>query len=110
MSLISFGFTIAQFFAKLADKIPGGPITHHAARTFGLSLIFLGVGLLVVGLYEHMAAVAHLRQRRAKLLGLGLLHTGPQVRPSSSAIVAVLLLILGLVAFVGLALRVGPFT
>src|SRR5215468_97720 len=47
LSLISFGFTIYQFFQHLAEKnlINGGT---HAARNFGMTLIWLGVGMVAV--------------------------------------------------------------
>jgi putative membrane protein len=48
LSLISFGFTIAQVFQKLREQnvITGGA----SARRFGLALVALGVGMLILGI------------------------------------------------------------
>jgi uncharacterized membrane protein YidH (DUF202 family) len=45
LSLISFGFTIYQFFGKLRESnvLVGGV---HAARNFGSALVWLGIGML----------------------------------------------------------------
>src|SRR5277367_7055924 len=52
LSLIGFGFTIFQVFKKLYEaqilKNSG------AARHFGESLVYLGIGMLVVGIGYHL--------------------------------------------------------
>src|SRR3954466_12339540 len=54
LSLISFGFTIFQFFQHLRES---GAVESaaHASRNFGLALVLLGVGMLVVGIMYHLA-------------------------------------------------------
>src|SRR5262245_4464729 len=53
ISLISFGFTIYQFFAKLQDA---GTFSGsgHPARNFGQSLVWLGILMLTVGIVYHV--------------------------------------------------------
>src|SRR5689334_20190718 len=53
MSLITFGFTIYQFLGHLVEQklVTGAP---HAARNFGLALVWLGVGMTVVGIVYHV--------------------------------------------------------
>src|ERR1700749_4817057 len=53
LSLISFGFTIAQVFQHLQDKamLAGGT---HAARNFGLALVYLGVVMTAIGIVYHV--------------------------------------------------------
>src|SRR5678816_305830 len=60
ISLISFGFTIAQFFSKLkqADMLGGSP---NAPRNFGLALVWLGIGMLVIGIVYHLQFMRGLR-------------------------------------------------
>ena len=110
LSLIGFGFTIFQFFKGLSKK-PAlhGVVTDQSARNFGLSLIVLGVGLLIAGLIGHVRLIGQRRPRRRRLLALELLHSGPQYRTSPTATVAVLLLIVGLGALLGMLWRAGPF-
>src|SRR5262245_63743127 len=52
LSLIGFGFTIFQFFEKLKEA---GTVTHPGApRNFSLTLVFLGVAMLIVGIVFHI--------------------------------------------------------
>ena len=48
MSLISFGFTIFQFFQKMRDA----RVIEHAKapRNFGVSLVVIGIAMLVLGI------------------------------------------------------------
>src|ERR1700712_4403527 len=62
LSLISFGFTIFQFFQKLKDQ---SILTGSApARNFGVSLVFLGVAMLVIGIAYHVQFMLGLRSER----------------------------------------------
>jgi putative membrane protein len=94
-SLIGFGFTIVQFFARLRqqDGAAAGPIESHA-RAFGLALIAAGVLSLVVSMFQYQWLVRYLRTRFRPLAGL---TGGPSGTPLM-ALAAVLLLI-GLAAF-----------
>ena len=59
LSLIGFGFTNYQFFPRMqqAEVLRGGT---HAARSFGLALILLGVGMLALGILYHVEFVREL--------------------------------------------------
>lgn len=106
LSLIGFGFTIFQFFQKLREA---GTLTSGSPRNFGLALVCLGVGMLVVGILYHLQFMLSLRHQRAELTKAGLIH-GQSVFPTSlTLIVAVLLLLAGLLAILGMTLNVGPF-
>ena len=108
LSLIGFGFTIFQFFEKLREA---GSLTHAAApRNFGLALIALGVGLLVVGIVYHVQFMTGLRTERALMKGAGLVHAESVFPVSYTLILAVLLLLLGVTAFVSMTLDIGPFS
>src|SRR5580704_10768654 len=61
LSMIGFGFTIYQFISKFTDQRPHAAT---AARNFGVSLILLGMGVLVVGLLDHFSALRGLHRRR----------------------------------------------
>lgn len=107
LSLISFGFTIFQFFQHLRES---SVITRaHAARNFGLSLIFLGVGMLIVGIAFHVQFMLGLRQQRSDMSREGLIHAQSHFPISFTLVVAVLLLALGVAAIVSLTFNIGPF-
>jgi len=108
LSLISFGFTIFQFFGKLreSDVIVGGA---HAARNFGSALVWLGIGMLVVGILYHVQFMRGLRQTRKEMAEAGLIHATSVFPTSLTLIVALVLLILGILAIVNMTTRSGPF-
>jgi putative membrane protein len=107
LSLISFGFTIYQFIGKLAES-ENHVATTASARNFGSSLVILGIGLLAAGLVSHGHSFIALRSRRRRLHGEGLIRTAASYNPTPTAIAAVLLLVLGVVAVVGMIVRLGP--
>jgi putative membrane protein len=108
ISLISFGFTIAQFFAKLrqADMLGGAP---NAPRNFGLALVWLGVGMLVLGIAYHLQFMRGLRNLRADMKSEGLVHGESGFPPSMTLLVALALLAIGILAVLSIQLHVGPF-
>jgi len=107
LSLISFGFTIAQVFEKLRDA---GTITRAGApRNFGLSLVFLGVALLVMGIIYHLQFMHGLREERKAMTAAELIHGENKFPPSMTLITALILLLIGIAAIVSLVFRVGPF-
>lgn len=108
LSLISFGFTIYQFFEHLKDSeilAGAGP----AARNFGFALLSLGVLMLVLGIGYHLAFMRGLRRERVALRHEGLIHGESHFPASMTLIVALLLLLVGVIALVSIAARVGPF-
>ena len=96
LSLIGFGFTIYQTFEKLHDA----QVIHNAnaPRNFGLSLIVLGVLLLIGGLFHHVQFARELRHTRGVMIGDKLIH-GETVYPiSTTLLIALGLLLVGLLA------------
>jgi inner membrane protein YidH len=107
LSLISFGFTIYQFFARLQDeKVLGA---SRAPRTFGVSLIYLGIGMVAAGILFHVQFMIGLRRERAAMVEEGFIHGESHFPASYTLVVAILLLLLGIGTVVSVALRAGPF-
>ena len=108
LSLIGFGFTISQFFSKLkqADLL-GGP--QDAPRTFGLALVWLGIGMLVLGILYHLQFMRGLRKLRVEMKSEGLIYGESHFPTSLTLIVALALLAVGVLAMLSLQLDVGPF-
>jgi inner membrane protein YidH len=109
LSLIGFGFTIFQFFRQLREagtlKTAAG-----APRNFGVTLVVLGVCLLVVGILYQVRFMAGLRKLREDMKAQGLIHGESGFPVSYTMVVAVLLLLFGVTAFVSMTLDVGPFS
>jgi len=108
LSLISFGFTIYQFLGRLVDEklVSGAP---HAARNFGQALVWLGVGMLIVGIVYHIQFMLGLRKVRHSMHDETLIHAESGFPASFTLVVAVLLLVIGVVALASLTFQVGPF-
>lgn len=108
LSLISFGFTIFQFFKQLEEtKLLTS--TRPSARNFGLTLLTLGAGMLAFGIIYHLLFMRELRRQRNQLTAEGLIHGESGFPASLSVIVAVLLLFVGLLAAASIAFKFGPF-
>jgi len=108
LSLISFGFTIYQFLGRLLEEklVSGAP---HAARSFGQALVWLGVGMLIVGIVYHIQFMLSLRKIRRDMHDETLIHAESGFPASFTLVVAVLLLGIGVVALASLTFQVGPF-
>lgn len=108
LSLIGFGFTIFQVFKRLNEaqivKSSG------TARHFGETLVYLGLGMLVVGIGYHIVFMIGLRRERALLRRSGLLHAESQFPPSFTLMVAVLLFAVGVSAIVAMLTGAGPLS
>jgi putative membrane protein len=107
LSLIGFGFTIYQVFQRLRDQ---AIITKAAApRNFGVSLVALGLGMLVLGMIYHVQYMLELRRLRAAMAEDGLIH-GDSVFPTSlTLLTALALLAIGVAAIVSMVFQIGPF-
>ena len=100
LSLIGFGFTIFQFFQKMQDaKVLEGA---HAPRNFGIALVALGVGMLVLGIIYHLQFMSGLRHVRAEMKAEGLIHGESHFPPSLTLITALVLLAIGVGAIVSM--------
>jgi putative membrane protein len=107
LSLIGFGFTIFQFFAKLREA---GTLTHASApRNFGVTLVALGIGMLLVGIIYHVQFMLGLRVERNQMTEDGLIHGESRFPPSLTLITAFILLLIGIAAIVSMIFQVGPF-
>lgn len=104
LSLISFGFTIYQFFRTLesARVIPGG---SASASALGQALLWLGVGMITLGIVYHLQFMAGLRRERAAMAASGDIHGDSAFPVSMTLIVAVLLLFVGLAAVSSIIFR-----
>ena len=80
-----------------------------SSRNFGESLVWLGIGMLLVGIIYHVAFMRELRVQRQQMRDAGLLHAQSGFPPSLTLIVAILLLMLGLGVVIGLQFKAGPF-
>ena len=109
LSLISFGFTIHQFFLNVVETRAVADAAGAPTRTFGVSLLVLGVLMLLLGIGYHIAFMLGLRRERRQLARDGLVHAESGFPPSMTLIVAVLLLLLGAVTVAGILLDRGPF-
>jgi putative membrane protein len=107
LSLISFGFTIYQVFRKLQDS--GTLSGSEPARRFGVTLVALGIGMLVVGIVYHILFMVGLRQEREQMKADGLVHAESRFPVSFTLVIAVLLLALGVVAIANMVWHAGPF-
>ena len=106
LSLISFGFTIYQFFNKLKES---GILKGVApARNFGLSLVLLGVGMLILGIIYHLMFMLGLRRTRTTMKVEGLVYAESGFPASLVLIVAIVLLLIGIAAVLSMSAHVGP--
>ncbi len=92
-SLITFGFTIYKFFEFEAGR--GAPATGRllTPRQFGMTMIGTGLAALVLSTVEHRR---HMRQLQAEL---------GTTRRSVAVVVAAVISLMGLVAFLAALFR-----
>lgn len=96
VSMISFGFSLYKFFEYLREAEPGGRVVHvHGPRDLGLTLIGLGTLTLLLAVW----------QNRSLMRRLGAPARGWRLAP----VVALLVAAVGVLAFLGVLLRTGPF-
>ena len=107
LSLISFGFTIYQVFNKLREA--GALAGAAPARHFGVALVLLGVGMLVLGIIYHLMFMVGLRSERSSMVAEGLVHGQSKFPPSLTLVTALVLLAIGCAAIAGLMWQIGPF-
>jgi putative membrane protein len=96
-SMISFGFTIGKFLEYLNTQ-PGSEVRIGEGRTLPTLLILLGLISLIVGCWEYRHIVVRLDTA-----------TGERSRPSAAGVIAVLVALIGLLAFAGLFVRIDWF-
>ena len=102
VSLIAFGFTIVQFFERL-QAIPGAApaVYPNAANYLGLALIGAGIASLIVSMWEYRWTIKYLWSGDyAAVAGMT-----PEGRKSPVIAVALVLLVVGIFAFMSVLLR-----
>jgi putative membrane protein len=96
LSLIGFGFGIAKFRDILLEAgLRRGPEHIHSTMIFGLSFISLGVFGLLAAVVQHWRILQHIKFGEFQYTGF---------RPVVM-ITAILLLLIGLFAFISILLR-----
>jgi putative membrane protein len=71
--------------------------------------VILGVVMLSLGIWKHVAFMLELRAQRKIFAAQGLIPGDDKFPISITLVTATLLLAVGLVAVVGMAMRAGPF-
>ena len=94
-SMIGFGFTIYNFLKSFQGE-PGFRMARHGPRNFGMALIGLGTASLIVAIIQH---ANYMKQCR---------RTGRSVW-SLATLVAIMISLIGVLAFVSVVLPNGPF-
>jgi putative membrane protein len=96
ISLIGFGFTVAQFFERLRDTGPPGlrVMRPEGPRDFGLALIAAGILSLVVFTWEYRTAARQLRSGAYAAIATD------QAMRTPTFIVAVVVILIGVAALV----------
>ena len=108
LSLIGFGFTIFQIFQKAleADMLKSSAAPRH----FGVALVYLGIGMLVIGIGYHVVFMLSLRRERLTLKADGLIHAESKFPLSLTLIAAVCLLVIGVLAILSMVFSMGPLS
>jgi putative membrane protein len=97
ISMIGFGFTIYKFFQYLREAEDVVLVRLRGPRNLGLTLIALGTVALVVAAIQHWQTIRKLRER------------SEVIESSMTLPVAAVVAIVGIIAFLSIVLRVGPF-
>jgi putative membrane protein len=108
LSLITFGFTLSRTFRYFVNA----RIFEHdpVPNRFGEVLVLLGVLILVLGIGYHIAFMVELRRQRSRMKLEDLIHGESAYPISLVLIVAVLLLAIGILAFLSTMFHLGPFS
>lgn len=98
ISMIGFGFTIFKFMQYLTEaQETGGALHHNAPRNLGLAFVILGTLALIGAIAQH-------RQFMKRIGATESIHMW-----SLAVIVAILVVLIGVLAFIGILVRKGPF-
>jgi putative membrane protein len=110
LSMIGFGFTIYTFTTNIIQRSGAlGLLRPEAPTRFGLTLIFLGVLILSLGIVNHYQYMQSLRHQRQDFIDQGLMPQKEMFPVSLALITAFLLALLGLYTAVSIILRAGLF-
>ncbi|MEJ2007540.1 MAG: DUF202 domain-containing protein [Acidobacteriota bacterium] len=97
LSMITFGFTLYKFLQAMraAEQYTGG--RPNAPRNLGMALIGVGTVALAVAIVQNIQFVKRLKGAQ------------PRSPWTLAVIVGIFIALIGLLAFVGVWLRTGPF-
>lgn len=111
LSLIGFGFTLYTFVTNFIKRDGGmGLLPQQAPTRFALTLIFLGVLLLTLGIANHYQYMKSVRAQRLDFIAEGLMPPKEEFPVSLALISAFLLALVGLFTALSIILRAGPFS
>jgi putative membrane protein len=107
VSLIGFGFAIVQFFERFGQMSGTVPATFpDAPKYLGLALILCGVLALLISLWQYAWAIRYLRSGSfAPIAGVEGMGSRVIALQSPVTAIAVLLVLIGLFAFVAVLFR-----
>jgi putative membrane protein len=105
IALISFGFTIVQFFQRFSQmQDPAArPLSPGAPRVLGLALIGVGVLMLAVSSWQYRQGVRYMWQPQFRVIA-GL---GGEPRRTATFFAALVLMVIGLFAFLSVFFRLA---
>jgi putative membrane protein len=110
-SMIGFGFTLFSFFrAQVSAGVLGENLPQRAPALFGLMLVLLGILVLANGMWAEHRFRVRLQADRDRMTAEGLLPEEPPFPRGQVVIASFLLLLLGLLAVLAMAARMGPFS
>ena len=103
ISLISFGFTIVQFFQRMQSMpaINGRVMSQTMPRDFGLALIATGVGALALSSWQYYVQRRYLNDPAFAAIAAD--RSGPY--RTATFICAMVIMVIGIAAFVGVFFR-----
>jgi putative membrane protein len=105
VSLISFGFSIVQFFQRLSltDGSAARPLSPGAPRVLGLALIGVGILSLAVSSWHYEKGVRYMWQPQFRAIA------GISEKPlrTPSFLIAMVLMLIGLFAFLSVFIRLA---
>ncbi len=98
LSMISFGFTIYKFMQILQEGKIIQTVLQNGPRNVGLALIGIGTFALIIATFQHYKYLKNLNPGQPYKFWVDL-----------SFMVACLLLLLGLLMFISITIKKGPF-
>lgn len=101
VSLVGFGFTVAQFFQKIKSHLPEGvrDIREDVPRNLGLPLIGAGVVSLAIFTWQYRSAMQYMNSEPYKAIAMQRpMHT-------SVYLLAGIVLVIGITAFLSIFIR-----
>jgi putative membrane protein len=103
-ALIGFGFTIVQFFERFRDPRVAAPgILPQAPRYLGLALIFAGIFALGISTMQYRSLIRYLWSENF----VALAGTDQEAHKTAIFAVAILLLLIGIFAFIAVLLQLA---